>query len=299
MHIIKKEAVLISPAKINLHLSVGKKRTDGYHDILSVFQQISIFDTISIRKISDEPSCRITGMDDVLSVDNIMHTAYRTFVSQTGIKAGIDITIEKTIPKRAGLGGGSSDAASVLIGLNKICGTELQPCELAALGAMVGSDVPFFCYTTPVAVVSGRGEVVQPITGARVFYGLLVCGSFEIETARAYEWIDDRAVNTRGELCRGKTELVREYVETIPDMWRFTNSFQPVITRFYPATDAIFCDLRAHGAIFTSLSGSGSAIYGLFRNEEEAANAYHSIDRKNGKVWKIKTLEKCPITVVQ
>ena len=299
MHCIKNEAVLLSPAKINLHLDVGNKRTDGYHEILSVFQQISIFDTIRIKKISNTPSCTITGMDDISLEDNIMYKAYRAFVSHTGIQIGVDITIKKKIPKKAGLGGGSTDAASILIGLNEMCDTGFQPNELAELGAVAGSDVPFFCYTAPAAVVCGRGEVVHPLLEARVFHGLLVCGTFDIETARAYRWIDAMAHEGGNSPYRGRTELVREYAHVTPDKWQFFNSFQPVVSRLYPTVEAIFSDLRANGAIFTSLSGSGSAVYGLFRNEEEALTAHKNINRSNGKVWKIKTLERCPIAVVQ
>jgi 4-diphosphocytidyl-2-C-methyl-D-erythritol kinase len=299
MHCIKNEAVLLTPAKINLHLAVGKKRADGYHEILSVFQQISLFDTIRIKKISNTPSCTIAGMGDITLEDNIMYKAYRVFTSRTGVRIGIDITIKKKIPKKAGLGGGSSDAASILIGLNEMCGTEFGPNELAELGALVGSDVPFFCHTTPAAVVGGRGEDVHPLIEARLFHGLLVCGRFDIETARAYRWIDAAAHEDGDSRYKERTELVREYIDVNPDRWQFFNSFQPVVSRLYPAAEAIFSDLRANGAIFTSISGSGSSVFGLFRNESDAFTAYKNMNRSNGKVWKIKTLERCPIAVVQ
>ena len=187
---MRREITLSSPAKINLHLEIGESREDGFHDLLSLFQIVSLTDTITIRSLKDTNTCRINGDFSCSSDDNLICRAYSALRESVGFTDGIEVDVVKRIPEGAGLGGGSSNAAAALTGINELFALNLDAEFLAATGAGLGSDVPFFC-RGPLAVVSGRGEHVSPCASPRRMPLVLVLPAFSVSTAKAYRWLDE------------------------------------------------------------------------------------------------------------
>jgi 4-diphosphocytidyl-2-C-methyl-D-erythritol kinase len=175
--------VVRAPAKINLTLDVLGRRPDGYHALRSVMQTLELHDTLELR-----PAPAIRFACDVPALageDNLVPRAARLLRTATGYAGGVDVTLHKRIPVNAGLGGGSSDAAATLLALNRLWGLALTPERLAELGAALGSDVPFFFYA-PLALVSGRGEVVEALPPAPPAFVVLLQPPCGLSTAQVF-----------------------------------------------------------------------------------------------------------------
>src|SRR6187399_1963618 len=155
---------LCAPAKINLSFEIIARRSDGFHEIETLMAPISLTDELSLIRTGVEREIKFTVDDPTLPAgdDNLVVRAARLFFAKTKLTAGVAIDLRKRIPHGAGLGGGSSDAATVMLGLNQMFGTEIELSDLAALAAEIGSDVPFFIFASA-AVCHGRGELVRPI----------------------------------------------------------------------------------------------------------------------------------------
>jgi len=166
--------VLKAPAKVNLHLEILGRRGDGFHEILSLFQAVSLFDRIALRSLKVTGQVRVACTAPIPAERNIVTAALRAFRAKTGIEEGIDLRVWKSIPIGAGLGGGSSDAAATLRGLNGMFGRPLDGGLLAELAAGLGSDVPFFL-EGGTALVGGRGERVTRVAG-RGDYRIVLSG---------------------------------------------------------------------------------------------------------------------------
>lgn len=178
---------LSAPAKINLSFRIKDRRTDGFHEIETLMAPISLADRISIEKAGEDGEIRFTCDDPSLPAgnDNLVVRAAKLFRQRANITSGITIALEKKIPHGAGLGGGSSDAASTLLGLNELFAAGLQQEELLKLAAQLGSDVPFFVVRSA-AVCRGRGEIVTPTSLPTKFHLLLLKPDFAVPTPWAY-----------------------------------------------------------------------------------------------------------------
>lgn len=267
-----------SPAKINLGLRITGLRPDGYHSIESVFVAVNLVDTITIT-LSETLLVHCTPPVTGTPEENLVFKAASAFFRTAGIAYGAKIHLEKCIPTGAGLGGGSGNAATTLASLNTLHGSPLPDSELQMLAENLGSDVPFFLHSSP-AFVSGKGEIVTPLYLNLPWHIVVVKPEIHISTAAAYALIDQR------------TQMPR-YSETLPDILskivniqaltydlfnevagrNLTNEFHDVIGREYPVVHMISTRLLSSGAIHASLSGSGSAVYGLFATEAEARSA--------------------------
>ncbi len=224
---------LSAPAKVNLHLAVGQMKEDGYHPISSIFQKVNLYDRIYLRNVKDENSKTfVVGLEAYVeegksTIDKAIFL-WREF---TGIKDSILVEVTKKIPVQSGLGGGSSDAASVLLALNSLTmGTSayLEQKELMKLGANVGCDVPFFLANCAAAVVSGIGENVCPIEARNDLRGYIIVPKNEkISTKAAYEALNQRKTI---QLLERKDFLESEYQKDFA-MWRFRNDFELVNKR--------------------------------------------------------------------
>jgi len=267
-------------AKINIHLNVLPCRTDAYHGIESIFQRVSLYDSLDISKDYSDGICTVVCEGMELPVENTLTKAYSVFKTVSGVQSGIRVVLNKQIPSGAGLGGGSSDAASLLLALDKMFDTGMSSNQLFEAAAKVGSDVMFFL-SNGCAVVTGRGECVRNITPRNDLYFVLVYPEVHCSTALAYSWVDD-------EIALGKTvkgpslsELEEMYYKPVSD-WCFVNSFTvPVMSRFKEVSDA-FHDISAEGSVYTQMSGSGSSVFGVFVTKEEAETACIKLSRK----WK-------------
>lgn len=262
--------LFLSPAKINVHLSIGGKRPDGYHSICSWFLKVSLYDAIEVHLQPLDGNIRVEGNSAVPAADDLMLKAASLFYEETGIPGRCAIRVYKRIPIGAGLGGGSSNAATVLMALNRMHGGALPADRLREIGARLGSDVPFFL-GGPSAIVTGRGEILQEMRTGCSWWVLLVDPGFPISTREAYRWFDSETDGPRE--LQPDAESLRLLVDAVPDKWRFFNAFSPVLYRRYPVLEHVCTELTSAGALHASVSGSGSVCFGLFENYRQAEMA--------------------------
>lgn len=255
-------------AKINLYLGITGKRDDGYHDIETVYQPVSLSDTIRISKA--DSGIVLSGNDRSISwgKGNLCYRAAEALFREAGYRGAVRIEVDKKIPHGAGLGGGSSDAAGVLIGLNRFLEFQFSPEKLAGIALAIGSDVPFFIFNRP-AIGRGRGEILQGVRGIRDVFILLIIPDTRINTANAYKNID--LVLTKAQ-SRYKLGVFLEGLSRIPQgRIRSHNSFEKSVCTGYPEVENILNLLRKNEkALFTSLSGSGSVCFSVFAERSEA-----------------------------
>jgi len=261
--------VLKSPAKINLGLWVGRKRVDGFHEIVTIIAPVELTDvvTISRARTGIEVSCDST--DAPSGPGNLAHKAAAAFIQAARVKAGCRIRIAKRIPVGGGLGGGSSNAATVLAGLNRLFGSPLSPRRLRRIGASLGSDVPAFLMNGP-CIARGRGEKLRRIRLPRLSL-LLGFPGYAVPTAWAYTEVDRLRADGQG-LTRPaispkilRAGLRRNEPDTVAA--QLSNSFEPAVFRRHPALGRAKELLLRQGALAASLSGSGSTVYGLVRTK--------------------------------
>jgi 4-diphosphocytidyl-2-C-methyl-D-erythritol kinase len=289
-----------SPCKINLHLSVGERRADGYHDLEGIFQVLDFGDTLVLELLEEDGICEIL-LDSPLSWgdfpaaprDNIVYRAVSLFRRRTGFDRGLRVSLEKRLPLGGGLGGGSSNAAAALGALDALAGTGLSPAELRDMALNLGSDVPFFLADAPgppagsggpgipglgrggTAWVSGRGERILPLATPRPWPVVLVNPGFSSPTAEAFRLLDSRRGRAKS-AGPGREALVGA-LDAGPGDWPFWNDFLPVLGggagEEAAAYRRILSALRDSGAGFAALSGAGSTCFGVFSDEGEAERA--------------------------
>lgn len=279
--------VVAAPCKINLHLRILGRRADGFHELESVFQALSVADELRFESLKERSVCDLRMDGHVPPERNIVFKAISAFRSHTGYDAGLRVTVKKRIPMGAGLGGGSSDAAATLLALDLLAGTGLDRGSLHTLAAGLGSDVPFFL-DGGTAIVSGRGEVVRPVEGRSDYVVVLVNPAFPSDTARAFRLLDEaRASGRDAEKALLGEAALEQALGNTPDLWPFVNDFLPVLSRASAneaeAYTGMLADLRSWGAEFVSLSGSGSTCFGVFTNRSLAEKAVLSLSQ----AWKV------------
>jgi 4-diphosphocytidyl-2-C-methyl-D-erythritol kinase len=260
----KWDLILPSHAKINLGLYILGKRKDGYHDIWTIFQELEFHDTLYFRK--QRENLLITTDHPSLPVgkSNLVWRAIQLLSQKTSCPETVAIHIEKRIPLGAGLGGGSSNAAAALTGMNRLFQLGLTHHELATLGSELGSDVPFFLYGGT-ALARGRGEHIQPLSGFPPVWVLLVNPGIQVSSGWAYKNLNLKLTNSQEVIS------VLSQVDTIGITGMNCSSLrnmleEPVITR-YPVIRSIKAQLLNYGAEWAMMSGSGSTVFGIFSSE--------------------------------
>lgn len=216
-------------AKVNWHLAVGERRSDGYHPIASVFQRVSMHDVVTVSMQGYQSRTTITGLEDYVQAGHsTVDKAIFLWRKATLSKADVLVSIKKNIPVQSGLGGGSSNAAAVLLALNSLADVKLPFETLCRLGLEVGCDVPFFMYDCDAACVFGIGEDVHPITARHDLKGfVLIPYDEKVSTATAYNALDRRKSVPALDL---EDSLVNEYAKPC-GQWRFRNDFELVNKR--------------------------------------------------------------------
>ena len=260
-----KAIVVESPAKINLCLYILGRRDDGYHEIVSVMQTVDLMDMLELEN-SDKFALDVRGM--ALDGENSIETAWRVLCAFIGKEIGVSVRLFKCVPLGAGLGGGSSNAAAFLIGMNKLFGLGLHLSELTELAAQVGSDVPFFL-SGGSAIVRGRGEIVQPIVLPTEYNVLLIVPPFSVSTSHAYSKVRNY-LTSEGKIGNLISLMPDEFWHIIGDL---NNDFLAILRDEYPQYDEHISRLKYLGAEYATLSGSGSAYFGIFRDGAKAVNA--------------------------
>ena len=278
-----------APCKINLHLAVGDRRPDGFHELESIFAALDFGDDLYFKitgsknffklRLSQSINSGIFPENDnlisgiSLKSDNLISRAVELFRAETGLNHGLQCVLEKRIPLGAGLGGGSSDAASTLIALNSLFSAGLPAEKLLEMAAKLGSDVPFFLYGG-VAKVTGRGECIKPLPALPDYAVLLVKPSFRSSTAEAFRLLDE--YRNSSENLRSSGSAGSACDNFMNEEWPYFNDFLSIL----PQADIyreICRDLLRNGAEFAGLSGSGSCCFGIFKDYKKALKAKKSI----------------------
>ena len=270
---------LCAYAKINIHLKVLAKRKDGFHNLESIFQRISIADYLSLEKSSDSRSCTVESPLMPLPVGNTLTEVWKAFCNVSDVDTGVRVRLIKNLPAGSGLGAGSSDAAALLKAANELFAMPLSDSELTTLALQVGSDVPFFLKSSA-GIVTGRGEVFEPIRARTDCFGILIWPDVQSSTKEAYELLDNQKEALSHE-CEawGYEKLAAQYMAPFKT-WRFVNDFQPVLEQRYPVIGRVRKELYEQGAAFAQMSGSGSAVFGLFSSESLMASAFQVLAKR-------------------
>ena len=267
--VLMNKIVINSNAKVNLGLRVLKKKDNGYHNIVTIFQEIDFFDIITLTK--NPQGCSFNSNVDWLKndQDNLCIAAYKLMKKNYGI-GGINIDLNKKIPAGSGLGGGSSNAASIMKGVCKLYGLNISNNELEHLAVNIGADVPFFIKGSA-QLGEGIGDRLTPIIINDKFKYLIVIPDIVIDTPWAYSQIKNdldsssSSVNFAG--------LSKEEIVSIDRLKFFENDFESIVVPTYPEIGEIKKMLIDLGAEYASLSGSGSTVYGIFNDDVYLNNA--------------------------
>ncbi len=266
---------LEAPAKVNYRLDVLRRRPDGYHDLRMVMQRIDLCDLIEIT-LTDTPGIRVTcgraGVPD--GPGNIAWRAADALLQLSDSKPGIDISITKRIPVAAGMGGGSSDGATVLMGVNELLGLGLSDQRLMEIGVTLGADVPFFIFKRT-ALAEGIGEQLFPIERIPTAWLAIVNPNVHVSTAWVYQNL---------QLTTGRDEhIIPCFYESIADICAvLSNDLESVTIKRYPVIAEIKERLVGAGACGALMSGSGPTVFGVFEKEEDARRAAAELGRDTG-----------------
>ena len=261
---------LQAPAKINYLLEVIRKRPDNYHDLRMVMQRISLSDEIEIS-LSDTPGIRVycDRKDVPDGPANIAWRAADALLTMAGITAGIDIFIVKKIPMAAGLGGGSSDAATVLMGLNDLLKLKLTDEKLMSIGVKLGADVPFFIFKKT-ALAEGIGDRLSAVEGLPPVWLVLVNPNIHVSTA----WVYQNLQLTK----KSDTDKLPKFSNTIEDICSLlANDLEAVTINRFPVIQEIKDTLLASGARGVLMSGSGPTVFAVFEKEQQASDCQKEI----------------------
>ncbi|NIO03845.1 MAG: 4-(cytidine 5'-diphospho)-2-C-methyl-D-erythritol kinase [Proteobacteria bacterium] len=272
-----------SPAKVNLTLEVLGKRSDGYHNIRSVMVPIDLSDVLHITLTEDD---RVQVSCDRAEIpqdeENLAYRAGLLVLKAIGKRRGFHIRIQKRIPAGAGLGGGSSNAAAALMGLNRLLAARLSRSEMMRIGANLGADVPFFVLGRP-ALATGVGERLEALHGVPRFWLVLVYPGIHIASRWAYERLNLWLTNPSDHI---KMPAFSWNVSTLGR--RLRNDLEKAVLEEYPVLEWIKQRLLSIGAAASLMSGSGSTIYGLFSGRREAEEAYDRLKRDfDDRDWEV------------
>ncbi len=277
--------VVSAPAKLNLTLDITGRRPDGYHTLDMIMQSVSLFERVTIKK-SGGLWLAMPDTQIPLNETNTVYQATQVFFHETGLLAGASITVEKRVPVRAGMAGGSADAAAVLVGLNELYGASLSQKELCALGARVGADVPF-CIQGGTARVTGIGDELRPLPHCPRCWFVVCMPEAGVSTPQAYARYDEIGTDTRPDSAAAESALRRGDLPALCAQMK--NALQ--YSSESPDTKPI-CDLlRAHGAITALMTGSGAAVFGVFSTERAARTARLALTARYPASWVLRPIQ--------
>jgi 4-diphosphocytidyl-2-C-methyl-D-erythritol kinase len=260
---------LESPAKVNLRLEILKKREDGYHELRTVLQKISLHDTLHFQLRKEKGISIITDHPNLsVGINNLVYKAIQSMMKVSGYKGGVAIKIEKKIPLGAGLGGGSSNAASTLKALNQLFKLNLPQKELMKMGLEIGADVPFFILEGA-AIGLGIGEQLKKKELPSLWY-VLIYPNFEVSTRWAYR--NFVLTNQQFRFSLHKFLKTPEGISRI-----LFNHLEEVVSRKYPQIGIMKKMLLSVGTLGALMTGSGPTVFGLFKDEKSSTRAYEKI----------------------
>lgn len=297
--VLKYEKILstTAPAKINLFLDIESKRPDGYHNIKSIMQTVSLCDKITLQITEDASISKLTCSDKSLPCDerNLANKAVSAFKRASGLDFGAIIEIEKNIPSPAGLGGGSADAAAVLNLLNELTGMPLSYPALADVGAKIGADVPF-CLKGGTAIAGGIGEKLEPISAASKLFLVIAVKGNGISTPLAYKELDIKFNDFEGYNNEYANECFNGILTSlsrgnIKDLCKnMFNIFEPIATSTHENINILKSTMLSNKAIGAMMSGSGPAVFGIFEAKADAEIAKNKLCSIGAKAFVCETI---------
>jgi 4-diphosphocytidyl-2-C-methyl-D-erythritol kinase len=289
-------------AKINLDLRVLGTRPDGFHELRTVFQSVDLCDTLTCRP--RRGAFAIKSRDSRVPRDesNLIWKAASALwkgLGYPGEPRDTTVTLDKRIPMQAGLGGGSTNAAAALVALARLWAGGVDSHMLRDLAAGLGADVPFFLWGGT-ALGLGRGEEIYPLVDLPRHFAVIVMPTFGVSTAEAYSWYDEeRAAGFRpgGPGVADSGEFIPRDLQVLPVPWpsraaQMINDLEAPVARRHPEISQVKGMLRQGGAVGASMSGSGSAIYGLFRTRAGALSASKTVKRPGWRIYLTRTLSR-------
>ena len=257
-----------TPAKINLGLHIHGKREDGFHELETIFQMVSLYDDVELELLSsgiklecDTPGVPTDDTNLVCKAALLLRQSYQVEGK------GVSIRLKKKIPFGAGLGGGSGNAAGVLMGLNRLWDLNIEREKLLALATELGSDVPFFL-TSPCALGMGRGEQLKALKPCAKFQVLLVFPGFPVATSWVYQNLKLKLTKRENNISILRKNLSLSDITSLGS--RLYNDLEPVVIQRFPEVQVVKDELGAWGALGVLLSGSGSTVFGIFDDPEKA-----------------------------
>ena len=280
-----------SPAKLNLYLRVIDKRPDGYHRLETLFERINLFDDLYF---SSNKSGKITLQCDHPQVPcdqgNLVYKIADYLQKFYEVRQGVCVRIKKRIPVAAGLAGGSSNAATALVALNKLWGLGLNQKRLIEIGNMFGSDIAFFLYDCPWALGEGRGEQITPLNIKAKIWQILVVPKRKMSTPKVYQRLNLKLTNKRDDV----NILIHSLKEKdINKSSRFLlNDLEYSILTIAPGLDNVRKRLKSLGVKGVSFSGSGPSVFGLTNSEQEAKNLCDALKKRYEQVFVVSTCER-------
>ncbi len=279
----------LSPAKLNLVLDVLKKRPDGFHELRTVFERISLADRVALTrnaggKIRIQCECPQVPRGS----GNLAFKAAALLKGKFSIKDGVDINIVKNIPVAAGLAGGSSNAAAVLVGLNRLWHLGLGPKQLASCASLIGSDVAFFLYDTSFALGTGRGEVIRPLKSQVKLWHVLVTPRVKIYTKEVFTRLKLKLTNKKDNVSILLPFLRTGNFKRLAGA--LSNDLEPVILSLVPNLSYLKKKLLDAGAIGVCFSGSGPSVFALAESQKHALSLRDRFDRRYTRVFVVSTL---------
>lgn len=282
-----------APAKVNLLLRVLGRRTDGYHELEALFQAIDFTDELTVELAGDSVQLEVEGADAGPVTDNLAFRAAEAYRLAADLHSGVRILLTKKIPTGAGLGGGSSDAAAVLRALNHLTHGAVAAEALLAIGADLGSDVPFFLCGSALALARGRGDDLTVVPSLPSTAVVLVCPPVHVATGPAYAALAERRTSTGPQARAPQLERMPSDWDTVDEI--AANDFERVVADGHPEVRRALDALRDAGLRLVMLSGSGGACFGLARDASEASSTAQRLSDELGwRVLATRTLNEVP-----
>lgn len=271
------EIYMKARAKINLNLEVLDKRADNYHNIKSIFQKVNIYDEIRIRKTDTDDIEIVTNIGELNSTDNIIYKAYIMLKEKYKTISGIEVMLNKKIPMQAGMAGGSTDCAVFITCINKLFNLNLSKEEMQSIGKNLGADV-VPCFYNTALLAEGIGDKITPIDTNFKYYILIIKPEMSCNTKEMYQRLDMKADR---KICDTSDNIIKALkthdVELLAD--NLYNAFESAIDD-KSIIDSIKRQLIENGALGSLMTGSGSCIFGIFKNKQIAKTAYEKLTNK-------------------
>lgn len=268
-------------AKVNLFLRVLAREHDGMHGLETLFCRVTLADELVVERSGDGIELEVTGADLGPVEENLAWRAADAVLAATGRRFGVRLRLEKRIPAGAGLGGGSSDAAATLDAVNRLAGNAVPRGELLHMAARLGADVPFFLSGAPLALGWSHGTRLLRLPPLPLRPMLLLIPATRVPTAAAYGWIDEMRAGSD----RGAVAMDLDLLGSWSDLARIAgNDFEAAIFGRHAELKAAFEALAATGPLLCRMSGSGSALFAVYRDERRLEDAMLQLGSRHGEV---------------